>query len=219
MYKLTQYELLTTFRSPASWLTPLLFFIMTVCLFPFAFGSDEKILTTFAPCIIWIASLLAIMLSIGNLFQRDEQEGFLDVLLLSPIGIIQLALHKTVCHWLTNCLPLILITPLLALLLHLSVHQTTILVLTLLLGTPVLVLLGAIGSALILCTRGQSLLLPILIMPLYIPVLIFGTGTLIAAGNGSPLNGYFAILTALILMSLAFAPLLTGAALRIGANQ
>ena len=219
IFTIIYHDILITARQAYSWLTPLLFFVIVVCLFPLALGSDSVLLTKVAPGIIWVAALLAILISIGNLFRNDAEEGHLDLLLLSPHPLTLLVLCKIFSFWITHCLPLILISPLLGLLLNLSLHEEFALFITLLLGTPILCMLGAIGSALIIGVRGHGLLLPILIMPLYIPVLIFGTGAIMAASTYYPLDSYFAMMGALLLLSLAFAPLLTGVALRIGVNQ
>ncbi len=219
MFDIIHYEIRTILRQAHSWATPLLFFIMVVTLFPLALGPDEPLLQKIAPAVIWVAALLAVLLSIGNLFQQDAKEGHLDLILLSPHPLTLLVLCKILSHWLTHCLPLILISPILGFLLHLSPYENYALIVSLLLGTPILTLLGAIGAALIVGIRGHGLLLPILIMPLYIPVLIFGTGALMAASAQQPITAYFAIMTALMLLSFAFAPLLTGIALRIGVNQ
>lgn len=219
MITIIRHEIMVTMRQAFAWLTPLLFFVIVVCLFPLALGPDKVLLNKVAPGIIWVAALLAILISIGNLFRQDAQEGHLDCLLLSPHSLTLLALCKTISYWITNCLPLIIISPLLGFVLQLEIYEEYALFLTLLLGTPVLCLLGAIGAALVVGIRGHGLLLPVLIMPLYIPVLIFGTGTIMAASAHLPINGYLAILGAIALFSLAFAPLLTGVALRIGVNQ
>jgi heme exporter protein B len=214
-----RHEILLTLRQAHSWLTPLIFFVMVVSLFPMALGADTAVLKQIAPAIIWVAALLAVLMSVGNIFRSDALEGHLDLLLLSKKSLTTLVLCKTGSHWLTHCLPLILISPLLGLMLNLSAPPLAALILTLLLGTPVLCLSGAIGSALLIGVGRQELLLPVLIMPLYIPVLIFGTGTVLAAQLNLPVNGYYAIMGALILMTLAFAPLLTSLALREGVNQ
>lgn len=213
------HEIRITLRQAFSWLTPLLFFVIVVSLFPFAVGPDEILLAKIAPGIIWVAALLAVLLSIGNLFQSDVEEGFLDVMLKSPHSLTGLVIGKLISYWLTHCLPLILISPLLGFLLHLNANEEYALIISLLLGTPILILLGSIGAALIVGVRNHGLLLPILIMPLYIPVLIFGTGTLVAAAAMQPIGGYIAIMSALLLLSAAFAPLLTSIALRIGVSQ
>lgn len=216
--RILSYEILLVARQAYTWVTSLLFFVIIVCLFPFALGSDIALLSKAAPGIIWVAALLAILLSIGNIFQSDLEEGHLDMLLLSQHPLPILVLCKVLSHWLTNCLPLIVISPILGFLLHLDSYQQYALVLTLLLGTPALSLLGAIGVALIVGTRSNGLLLPVLIMPLYIPTLIFGAGAILAASAHQPLSGYFAIMGALTLFSLAIAPLFASMALRIGVN-
>lgn len=216
--KIIYKDILLTMRQAYSWLTPLLFFIIVTCLFPLALGPNQDILITIAPGIIWVSVLLAILISIGNLFRHDADEGFLDLMLLSPHSLTLLVLCKTISHWLTHCLPLILISPLLGFLLHLPATKQLALVITLLLGTPILSLIGSIGAALMVGIRTNGLLLPILIMPFYIPVLIFGTGIMMAEGT-QPLIGHYAIMAALMLFSLAFSPLLAGMALRIGVNQ
>ncbi|MHB1948742.1 MAG: heme exporter protein CcmB [Gammaproteobacteria bacterium] len=214
-----RHDILLTLRQAFTWLTPLIFFVIVICLFPLALGPDKTLLNQIAPGIIWVAALLAILISIGHLFRNDEQEGHLDLLLLSPHPLTLLVFCKILSYWITNCLPLIILSPVLGFLLQLDTYEEYVLFITLLLGTPVLCLLGAIGAALTVGIRSHGLLLPVLIMPLYIPVLIFGTGTIMAASAHLPINGYFAILGALALFSLAFAPLLTGVALRIGVNQ
>lgn len=214
-----KYEITITFRQAYSWCTPLLFFIVIVCLFPLAFGPDDNLLQAAAGGIIWVSALLAVLMSVGNVFRYDAMDGFLDLLLLSPIPLTYLVICKIITHWITHCLPLILISPLLGLFLQLNLHTEIILVISLLLGTPVLCLLGAVGAALIIGVRHHGLLLPILIMPLYIPVLIFGTSAITASTMRQDVHGYFAIMGAFILLTSLFAPLLTSAALRIGVNQ
>jgi len=213
------YEILTTLRQAYSWLTPVLFFIIVVCLFPLAIGPDSTLLNKMAPGIIWVAALLAVLISIGNLFKQDAHDGSLDSMLLSQHSLTLLVFCKILSHWITHCLPLILISPILGILLQLNNQQELTLIITLFLGTPVFILLGAIGSGLIVGIRAHGLLLPILIMPFYIPVLIFGTSSLIAVAQNQPLSAYYAIMGALLLLSLAFAPLFTAFALKIGVDQ
>jgi heme exporter protein B len=214
-----RHEILLTYRQAHTWLTPLLFFVMIAMLFPMALGADASVLQPIAPPIIWVAALLSVLMSVGNIFRLDAQDGYLDLLLLSKQSLSSLVLCKIGTHWLTHCLPLIIISPLLGLMLNLNGQQITALVLTLLLGTPVLSLLGGIGAALLIGVKQQGLLLPILIMPLYIPVLIFGTGTLLGVAASQPVGGYYAIMGALILVTLAFTPLFTSLALRVGVSQ
>ena len=216
---LLRQEILITLRQAFSWVTPLLFFVIVVCLFPLGLGPDSILLEKIAPGIIWVAVLLAILLSMGDLFKREAEEGTLELQLLSPHSLTLLVACKTFSHWLTHCLPLILISPVLGILLHLRAQEEATLILTLLLGTPTLILLGAIGSALTIGVRQGGLLLPVVIMPLYIPVLIFGSGAITAASQHLMIGGYVAILGAILLFTAAFAPFLTGIALRIGVNQ
>ncbi len=213
------HDIKITLRQAFSWVTPLLFFVIIICLFPLAIGPDDLLLNKIAPGIIWVAALLAVLISIDDLFQPDMSTGHLDLLLLSQHSLTLLVLIKILAHWVTHALPLILISPLLGFLLHLSPQEEYALIITLLLGTPILSLLGSIGAALMVGIKNHGLLLPVLIMPFYIPVLIFGTGTIIAAHAHQPLNGYFAIMGAYLLISLVFAPFLTAIALRIGVNQ
>jgi heme exporter protein B len=219
MMTIIQHEILISLRKPHSWLTPLLFFIIVVCLFPLALGADTALLNSIAPAIIWIAALLAVVMSVGTIFSDDAAAGCLDLLLLSPRSLTLLVLCKTISHWLTHCLPLIVLCPLLGILLNLTLGTQITLIISLLLGTPILSLLGAIGAGLTVGVRQQGLLLPVLIMPLYIPVLIFGTGSVLAVQSHLPITSYYAILGAFALIALAFAPWLTGMALRVGVNQ
>lgn len=213
-----QYEVKTIFTNAFSWITPLLFFILVVVLFPLSITPNPVLLNKIAPGIIWIAALLSILISINQLFQNDQESGYLDLLFLSDYPLIVLVSIKILSHWLTHCLPLIFISPLLGLLLNFTGQEEWVLIITLLLGTPVLCMLGAIGAALVVGLRGNGLLLPILIMPFYIPILIFGTGTLMAAESQN-LIGYFAIMGALLLITITFAPFFTSLALKIGVDH
>lgn len=218
LFTLIYQDMLMTFRQAFSWLTPAIFFVLVVAFFPLALGSDNALLAQIGPGIIWISALLAILISISNLFRSDLAEGTLDLFILSGHSLTAIVFCKVISHWLTTCLPLILISPLLGLLLNLSFHQDLLLMVSLLLGTPVLILIGAIGSALTVGVRQGGLLLPILIMPLYIPILIFGTGILMS-DDLSKINSGFALIGAFLFLTIAFAPFLTGLALRIGVNQ
>jgi heme exporter protein B len=214
-----KHEVLLTWRSAHAWLTPLLFFGMVVCLFPLTLGPDADILKKMAPGMIWIAAVLATLLSIENIFRADAEAGFLDLLLLSPQPLTFLLLAKIVSHWLVYGLPLVMLSPILGMLLQLSPDACLTLFFSLLLGTPVLSMMGAIGAALTVNLRQQSLLLPVLILPLYIPVLIFGTQAVMSASSNLPVSADLALMAALSLLSVAFAPLFTSLALRTGANQ
>ncbi len=218
-FLLIQSEIKITLRQAFSWATPLLFFVIVVCFFPLALGPDAELLQTIAPSIIWIAAMLAMIISMGNLFRNDLEDGFLDILLQSHHSLTFIVFCKVISHWTTHALPLILISPILGFLLHLSAKEQGVLIITLLLGTPVFSLIGGIGAGLLIGIRHHGFLLPILIMPFYIPILIFGTGTIQVAEANQPLVAYFALMAAILFVTLAFAPLLTGMALKIGVNQ
>lgn len=197
---------------------PLLFFVLVVTLFPLGIGPEPQVLTRVAPGIIWVAALLASMLSLERLFKADYSDGSLEQMLLSPQPLPLMVLAKVLAHWLLTGVPLILVAPLLAVLLHLDANSYGALILTLALGTPVLSLLGAIGVALTVGLRKGGVLLSLLILPLYIPVLIFATSAIDAAGMNLPYSGQLAIIGAMLIGSLTLAPLAIGASLRVSTN-
>jgi heme exporter protein B len=194
---------------------PLLFFVIVVTLFPMGISPETKILEAIAPGIIWVAALLAAMLSLDTLFRSDFEDGALEQILLSPHPAAVLVLAKVLAHWLVTGLPLILVAPLLGVLLALPGEAMWVLVATLALGTPVLSLVGAIGTALTVGLRRGGVLLSLLVLPLYIPVLIFGANAVGTAADGLPVIGQLYFLGALLVLSLTLAPLAIGAALRI----
>lgn len=197
---------------------PLLFFVMVVTLFPLGIGPEPQVLTRIAPGIIWVAALLASMLSLERLFKADYSDGSLEQMLLSPQPLYLTVLAKVLAHWLLTGVPLILVSPLLAVLLHLEENSYGALMSTLALGTPVLSLLGAIGVALTVGLRKGGVLLSLLILPLYIPVLIFATSAIDAAGMNLPYDGQLAIIGAMLVGSLTLAPFAIGASLRVSTN-
>jgi heme exporter protein B len=196
----------------------LLFFILVVSLFPLGIGPSPQLLATIAPGVIWVAALLATLLSMERLFRSDFEDGALEHLLLSPHSLPLLVLAKVSAHWLVTGLPLLLVSPLLGVLLQLPASAIRALPLTLLLGTPALSLIGAIGVALTVSLRRGGVLLTLLVLPLYVPVLIFGTAAVAAAGAGLPTTGQLALLGALLALALTLAPLATAAGLRIGVD-
>jgi heme exporter protein B len=199
-------------------INPLLFFVIVITLFPLGIGPEAQTLSRIAPGIIWVAALLATLLSLDRLFKSDYQDGSLEQMLLSPHPIFILVLAKIVAHWLITGLPLIFIAPLLAVLLQLHEQSYQALMLTLLLGTPVLSLLGAIGVALTVGIKKGGVLLSLLVLPLYIPVLIFATSAIDTAALGLPYSGQLAIIAALFFGSLTLAPFAVGAALKVSTN-
>jgi heme exporter protein B len=208
-------DLLLAWRRRGDVATALLFFIKVASLFPLGVGAEPNLLRSIAPGVIWVAALLSSMLSLSRLFAADHADGTLEQMLLaaSPLGVIAAA--KAAAHWIVAGLPLAAIAPLLALQYDLAPALWPVLALSLLLGTPVLSLLGAIGAALTLGVRGGGILLSLLILPLYVPVLILGAGSVEMASAGMGGEGQLLLLAALLVASCAFAPWAIAAALRI----
>ncbi|GGI92843.1 heme exporter protein CcmB [Shewanella gelidii] len=217
-FTLLQRDLRIAVRHRGDIFNPLLFFIMVVTLFPLGVGPEPQMLSRIAPGIIWVAALLASMLSLERLFKADFMDGSLEQMLLSPQPLPILVLAKVIAHWLLTGVPLILIAPLLAVLLNLEQNSYGALMATLALGTPVLSLLGAIGVALTVGLRKGGVLLSLLILPLYIPVLIFATSAIDAAGMNLNYGGQLAIIAAMLVGSLVLAPFAIGASLRVSTN-
>jgi len=211
-------ELLVTMRNPGNIVNPLMFFVIAVSLFPLGGGSDAEFLGSIAAGVLWVTALLSVMLSMENLFRSDYEDGSLEQLLLSPQPLYFQVLTKVFAHWLVSGLPLVLLAPVLAQMLALPVQAYTALVLGLLLGTPTLSLIGAIGTALTVGLARSGVLLAVLVLPLSIPVLVFGAGMVEAALNGLPIGGLAALLGALLALAVSLAPLAIGAALRISVN-
>lgn len=211
-------ELLIALRQRSDILNPIWFFLIVITLFPLGIGPEPKLLARIAPGIIWVAALLAAMLSLERLFRDDFSDGSLEQMMLMPHPLGLLALAKVVAHWLLTGLPLLLISPLLAILLSLDMNTYLAVVATLALGTPVLSLLGAVGVALTVGLRKGGVLLSLLILPLYIPVLIFATSAIDAAGMSLPYGGQLAILAAMLVGALTLTPLAVSAALRVSLN-
>ena len=211
-------DLLLAMRRRSDVLTTLFFFVIVVSLFPLGIGPDLDTLRLIAPGVFWVAALLASMLALEKLFLVDYQDGALEQMLLAPQPLSLLVLGKVTAHWLITGLPLVLLSPLLGLQYDLPGKTIGVLVLTLLLGTPALSLIGAIGAALTLGLRGGGVLVSLLVLPLYIPVLIFGAGAVEAESSGLGGAGHIYLLGAIGLAALVAAPLATSAALRVSAE-
>lgn len=196
-------------------LLPIAFFLVAVSLFPLGIGPEPQTLKLIAPGVVWVCALLAAMLSLTSLYGADHADGSLEQMLLSGESGWAIAAAKALAHWVVTGLPLVAAAPLFGLMFDLSAPANVSLVLTLLLGTPILSLLGGLGAALTLGLRSGSVLLILLILPLCIPALIFGTGAVAAAEAGLSARGQFSLLGALLIGSILLAPLATGAALRI----
>jgi len=194
------------------------FFVLVVLLFPLGVGPEGAVLARIAAGVLWVAALLAALLSLDRLFQADYEDGSLDLLLLAPLPTPLMVLAKCLAHWLVTGLPLAVVSPVLAVLLQLEVSALPTLVLAMLLGTPTLSLIGGIGAALTVGVRRGGVLLSLLVLPLFIPALIFGAAAVEAAATGlSPLP-HLLILAALLLAALPLAPLAAAAALRLAAE-
>ena len=210
-----QRDLLLAMRRRADVLTTLFFFIIVVSLFPLGVGPEINILRTMAPGVVWVAALLASMLSLGRMFSSDYLDGTLEQMLLSPQSLAMLVLGKALAHWLVTGVPLVLMSPVLGIQYDLSADALLVLTASLLLGTPVLSLIGAIGAALTLGLRGGGVLVSLLVLPLYIPVLIFGAGAVEASAAGLGAGAHLSLLGAFLLASLVLAPWATAVSLRI----
>ena len=193
----------------------LVFFVIVVSLFPLGVGAEPQLLRTMAPGVVWVAALLASMLSLARLFADDHRDGTLEQLLLAATPLPLLVLAKMAVHWLTSGLLLALASPLLALQFDLSAESTAVLFLSLLLGTPLLSLVGGIGAALTVGVRGAGVLLSLLVLPLVAPVLIFGAGAVGASQAGLGAAAHLSLLGAMLALALVLAPLAASAALRI----
>lgn len=211
-------ELLIAFRRQADVFNPLWFFIIVITLFPLGVGPEPNLLARIAPGIVWVAALLAALLSLERLFRDDYVDGSLEQMLLMPTPLSVLALAKMIAHWLLTGVPLLVISPLLAILLSLDWATWKAVVLTLLIGTPTLSFLGAIGVALTVGLQKGGVLLSLLILPLYIPVLIFATSAIDAASLGMPYSGQLALMGAMLVGSATLAPFAVAASLRISVN-
>ena len=196
-------------------LTTLIFFVIVVSLFPLGVGPERDMLRAMAPGVIWVAALLASMLALGRMFSGDYLDGTLEQMLLSPRSLPILVFGKMTAHWLTTGLPLVLISPLLALQFDLSPEAIGVLLLALLLGTPLLSMIGAIGAALTVGLRGGGALVALLVLPLYVPVLIFGAGAVEATTAGLGAQAHLSVMGALLILSAVFTPWVIAAALRI----
>jgi len=211
-------DLMLAFRRRSDLLNPLIFFLMVASLFPLGISPEPTFLEQIAPGVVWVGALLATLLSMDGLFRSDFDDGTLEQTLLSPQPLFMVVLAKVTAHWMTTGLPLTLMAPLLGVMLFLPAEGMGGLMVSLLLGTPTLSLVGAIGAALTVGLRKGGVLISLLVLPLYIPVLIFGAGAVQAAVTGLPLGGYLALLGAILALGVALAPLAIAAALRISVS-
>ena len=211
-------DLLIAFRRRSEIIHPIIFFVMVISLFPLAIGDDKALLQKIAPAIIWVTALLATMLSLDNLFRSDFEDGSLEQMTLLKTPLSFLVTAKITAHWVITGLPLILITPLLAVLLYMPSESISMLLLTLLLGTPTLSLIGAVGIALTVGLRQGGVILSLLILPLYIPVLIFATLALQNVEQGFSAEAQLAMMLAILVLAITLSPFAIAAALKVSLN-
>lgn len=208
-------DLVLAVRHRAEIANPLLFFVLVTSLFPLGIGANPNLLQAVAPGIIWVAALLASLLSLDNIFRSDFDDGSLEQYLLSSHPVSVLVLAKIIAHWLITGLPLLLVSPLLGVLLRLPAEGISILFVTLLLGTPVLSLIGAVGVALTVGLRRGGMILSLLVLPLYIPLLIFAASAVDTAAAGLPVTAHLSLIAGLLVLALSLSPFATAAALRV----
>jgi heme exporter protein B len=208
-------DLVIAFRRRSEMVNPLLFFVLVTSLFPLAVGSQPKLLSLMAPGVVWVAALLAALLSLDTIFRSDFEDGTLEQLLLSAHPVSVLVIAKVLAHWLITGLPLLLVAPVLGNFLGLPSQAMGTLMLSLAFGTPALSLIGAIGVALTVGLRKGGVILSLLVLPLYVPILIFGAGAVGNAAMGIDATAQMYIMSAFLILSLTLSPIATAAALRV----
>ena len=211
-------DLLIAYKRKNDLFNPFMFFVLVATLFPIGISPEPEVLGEISAGVLWISALLASLLAMDNLFRADFEDGSLELLMLSPHPLYFLVLAKNIAHWLVSGLPVVLVSPLIAYMLNFPEGAYTTLVLTLLLGTPVLSLLGSIGVALTVGLGSRGLILAVITLPMSVPVLIAGTLTVSQTLEGASLSGYLAIMGAMLVVALTLAPLASAAALRISVN-
>lgn len=208
-------DLVLAMRRRADVLTTLIFFVIVVSLFPLGVGPEADMLRKMAPGVVWVAALLASMLSLGRMFSADYLDGTLEQMMLVPQSLSVLVLAKILAHWMVSGLPLVIMAPVLGLQFDMPTQALWVLIIALLLGTPILSMIGAVGAALTLGLRGGGALVSLLVLPLCIPVLVFGAGAVEAVVSGTSAGSHLSLLGAVLVMALVFTPWVTALALRI----
>ena len=219
MFAIIRRDLLLVMRYPAEMLSPLMFFVLVVALFPLGISPEASLLSQVAAGIVWVAALLATLLALDILFKADFADGSLEQLLMAHQPAWVLVLAKVIVHWLISGLPLVLLSPIVASMLFLPAEALPTLMFSLLVGTPTLSLFGAVGAALVTGVKNAGMLISLLVLPLYIPVLIFGTGAVAAAAQGLPVSGYLAYMAAMLIFALMITPWAAAMALKVGQMQ
>ena len=207
-------DLKMSLRNPSSFLNPLLFFVIAISLFPLAISPESHTLSNIAPGVVWVACMLSVLLSLNALFHYDYDNGVLEQMVISHHSLPLILLAKTISHWLLTGLPIILLSPLLGMTLFLDAKSIYVLMLTLLLATPSLSLIGAIGASLIVGIKNSGMLLSLLALPLYIPILIFATSAVSQSQFNLPIKGQLYFLASILLISLMSSPFVSALALK-----
>ncbi|HQN65640.1 MAG TPA: heme exporter protein CcmB [Methylophilus sp.] len=215
LYRILARDILVAMRRQSDVAAVFFFFVIAASLFPLGSGADPKLLSSMAPSVLWVTALLSCMLSLSRLFASDFSDGTLEQMLISSQPLILVVLAKTFAHWILSGLPLVIIAPFIGLQFNLASESLQVLALSLFIGTLALSLIGSVGAALTLGLRGAGVLIAILVLPLYIPVLVFGAGAVTATTIGMSPQGALSLLGAILALSLVFAPLAASIALKI----
>ena len=202
-------------RSPSSFLNPLMFFVISISLFPIAISPEAQTLSSIAPGIIWVITMLSVLLSLNSLFHYDYDSGILEQMVISHHSLPLILLAKTLAHWMLSGLPIIILSPFLGMALFINTEGIYILVLTLIIATPCLSLIGSIGASLVVGIKNSGMLLSLLILPLFIPILIFATSAVSQSQSNLPINGQLYFLGFILILSLLITPFLSALSLKI----
>ena len=208
-------DLKMALRNPSSFLNPLMFFVISISLFPIAISPNAETLSTLAPGIIWVTTMLSVLLSLNTLFHYDFDNGVLEQMIMSHHSLSLILLAKTLAHWILSGLPIIILSPFLGMALFLDSQSINILIVTLIIATPCLSLIGSIGASLVVGIKNSGMLLSLLILPLYIPILIFSTSAVSHAQSNLAIDGQLYFLGFILIMSLIIAPFLSAISLKI----
>lgn len=212
-------ELMLLWRRPADMINPLFFFVLVISMFPLGVSPSPELLSEVASGVVWVAALLAVLLSVDAMFRADHDSGALEQLLAAPVPLYLPVQAKLVAHWLMTGLPLVVVAPVTGYMLHLPEQALKVLLVSLLMGTPVMTAVGAIGASLTVSLRSGGILLALLVLPLYVPVLIFGAGVVVYAADGLPVDGVLALLGAMLVAAVTLAPMAVAAGLRISGGD
>ena len=208
-------DLKMALRNPSSFLNPLMFFVISISLFPIAISPESQTLSSIAPGIIWVITMLSVLLSLNSLFHYDYDSGVLEQMVISHHSLPLILLAKTLAHWMLSGLPIIILSPFLGMALFINTEGIYILVLTLIIATPCLSLIGSIGASLVVGIKNSGMLLSLLILPLFIPILIFATSAVSQSQSNLPIDGQLYFLGFILILSLLITPFLSALSLKI----